>query len=190
MILSRTLITSEIIPTLAGMLSKKLFSFPGVVGRCDLMKEEGGVLYFDDYAHHPTEIIATLGELHERYPNRPLLVIFAPHTASRTRKFLKDFVLALGLADRLIVQSCYGSARNDNSLEDGEDMGKILAQAVSERIMRTTRCRLQASVYAQDDRETVAIASGWLQPQDLCITMGAGNNRSLTERIAQERRSL
>ena len=185
-----TLITAEIIPTLAGMLSKKLFSFPGVVGRCEVMKEEGGVLYLDDYAHHPTEIIATLGELHSRYPNRPILVIFAPHTASRTKSFLKDFVLALGMADRVIIQSCYGSARNDNSFEGDEDMGKVLAHALGERIMRTTRCRLQASVYAQDSDAAVAIASGWLQPQTLCIAMGAGNNRALTGRIAQARRSL
>ncbi len=187
---SGTLITAEIIPTLTGMLSKKLLSFPGVVGRCEIMKEEGGVLYFDDYAHHPTEIITTLGELHSRYRNRPILVIFAPHTASRTKAFLKDFALALGMADRVIIQRCYGSARNDNAAEGEQDMGKVLSLALSERIMRTTRCRLQACVYAQDDDETVAIASGWLQPQDLCITMGAGNNRALTERIAQTRRSL
>lgn len=185
-----TLITSEIVPTLALMLSRKLASFPGVAGRCDLMMEEGGVTYFDDYAHHPTEIIATLDELHARYPNRPILVVFAPHTASRTEALLKDFVLALGMADRLIVQACYGSARQDNSPEGDEDMGKILAQAIGERIMRTTRCRLQASIYASSDDEAVAIASTWLQPQTLCITMGAGNNRALSERIARSRRSL
>ncbi len=187
---SNTLITAEIIPTLAGMLSKKLFSFPGVVGRCEVMKQEGGVVYLDDYAHHPTEIVTVLGEVHARYPNRPILVIFSPHTASRTKTFLKDFVLALALADRLIIQGCYASARDDNKDEGGEDMGKVLAHAVSERIMRSTRCRLQASVYAQGDEEAVAIASSWLQPQDLCITMGAGNNRALSERIAQARRSL
>ena len=185
---SGTLITSEIIPTLALMLSKKLSSFPGVVGRCDLMKEEGGVLYFDDYAHHPTEIIATLAELRTRYPNRPILVMFTPHTSSRTKTFLKEFVTALGMADRLIVQSCYGSARGDNNSD--EDMGKVLAKAMAQRIMRTKLCRLHASVYAADDEEAVAIASGWLQPYDLCITMGAGNNRALTERIARSRRSL
>ena len=187
---SGTLITAEIIPTLAGMLGKKLFSFPGVIGRCEVMKDEGGVLYLDDYAHHPTEIITVLGELHSRYPNRPILVIFAPHTASRTRAFLKEFVLALGMADRLIMQSCYGSARNDSALDGGQDMGKVLSDALAEKIMRTTRCRLQACVFAPSDEESVAIASGWLQPQDLCITMGAGNNRALTERIAQRRRSL
>ena len=187
---SGTLITEEIIPTLAGMLSKKLYAFPGVVGRCEYMMEEGEVLYFDDYAHHPTEIVTSLGEVRSRYPNRPLMVIFSPHTASRTKTFLKDFVLALSMADRVIIQSCYGSARNDNTGEGDEDMGKILAHALSERIMRTTRCRLQASVYAQGDEEAVAIASCWLQPQDLCITMGAGNNRALSKRIAQARRNL
>ncbi len=187
---SGTLITAEIIPTLAGMLSKKLRFFPGVVGRCERMKDEDGVLYFDDYAHHPTEIITSLAELHSRYPNRPILVIFALHTASRTKALFKEFVLALGMADRLIVQSCYGSARDDNALDAGQDMGKVLSDAMGERIMRTTRCRLQACAYAQDDSAAVAIASGWLQPQDLCITMGAGNNRALTERIARARRSL
>jgi UDP-N-acetylmuramate--alanine ligase len=187
---SGTLITAEIIPTLAGMLSKKLAGFPGVVGRCEIMRDEGGVLYVDDYAHHPTEIITTLGELHSSYPNRPILVIFAPHTASRTKTFLKDFVLSLCMADRVIMQSCYGSARNDNTGEGEQDMGEVLSHALGERLMRTTRCRLQACVYARNDEETVAIASNWLQSQDLCITMGAGNNRALTERIAQARRSL
>ncbi len=187
---SGTLITAEIIPTLAGMLSKKLVSFPGVVGRCEVMKDEGGVLYFDDYAHHPSQIITVLGELHERYPNRPILVLFTAHTASRTKALLKEFVLALGQADRLVLQACYGSAREDNDAEGGEDMGQVLSRAVSARIMRSTRCRLQANVFAHSDEEAVAIASGWLQPQDLCITMGAGNNRALTERIAQARRSL
>ncbi len=185
---SGTLITAEVVPTLAAMLSEKLASFPGVVGRCDLMRDEGGVLYFDDYAHHPTEIITTLDELRARYPNRPILVVFAPHTASRTKTLFKDFVLALSMADRLVVQSCYSSARADSA--PGEDMGRVLAQAMGERIMRTRRCRLQASVYAEDQDEAVAIASGWLQPQDLCITMGAGNNRALSERIARSRRSL
>lgn len=185
---SGTLITAEVIPTLAKMLSAKLAQFPGTVGRCELMAQEQDVLYFDDYAHHPTEIVTTIGELQSRYPSRRILVIFAPHTASRTLSFLNDFVLALGKADRVIVQACFASARHDGSQED--DSGKKLAEALGTRIMRTTRCSCHAVAYAKDDEEAVALGASWLQPHDLCITMGAGNNRPLSALIAQKRRSL
>lgn len=182
------LITTEAVPAVLSMLLNRLTSFPGVVGRCERIPLEDEVLYFDDYAHHPTEIVASLEELRFRYPMHPILVIFAPHTASRTKAFLKEFVDALAMADRLIIQRCYASAREDSG--EGEDMGKVLSTMIGKKIMRTTRTRLQANVYSDSDEETVGIACGWLQPQDLCITMGAGNNRPLSARIAQARRSL
>ena len=184
----KTLITEEVVPTLAGMLVDKLASFPGCVGRCEVMLEQDSILYMDDYAHHPTEIIATLQELRSRYPSRVITLLFAPHTASRTKTFLKDFVVALSLADHVIIQASFASARNDVS--EGEDMGKVLEMELSKHIMRTFRCRCQAVSYAQDEQSAIAIASSWLQPNSLCITMGAGNNRALSARIAQVRRSL
>ncbi|MDD3902901.1 MAG: Mur ligase family protein [Sphaerochaeta sp.] len=183
-----TLITEEVVPTLAGMLVDKLVSFPGCVGRSELMLEQDSVIYIDDYAHHPTEISATLQELRARYPSCIITLLFAPHTSSRTKAFLKDFVSALSQADRVIIQASFASARNDVS--EGEDMGKVLETELSKHIMRTFRCRCQACSYAPDDQSAVAIAASWLQPNSLCITMGAGNNRALSACIAQARRSL
>jgi UDP-N-acetylmuramate--alanine ligase len=182
------IISDEAIPSVAGMLAERLNAFPGCVGRGEVMLDEGSVLYIDDYAHHPTEIKATIDMLHDKYPQRPLTILFCPHTASRTKAFLKDFVVALSFADKVIIQASYASARNDKDAV--KDPAKLLADALSSNIMRTYRCRLQSVNYAPDDYTAVSMMSLWLQPGDLCITMGAGNNRLLGSRIAQARRSL
>ncbi|AEV30972.1 UDP-N-acetylmuramate-alanine ligase [Sphaerochaeta pleomorpha str. Grapes] len=182
------IISEEAIPSVAGMLTERLVSFPGCVGRSEVMLEEGGITYIDDYAHHPMEIKATIDMLHIKYPKRPLAVLFCPHTASRTKALLKDFVIALSLADKVVIQHSYASARNDTDLS--EDPAILLEKALSTHIMRTYRCHLQTVSYAPDDKTAVSIMSVQLQPGDLCITMGAGNNRLLGPEIAQARRSL
>jgi UDP-N-acetylmuramate--alanine ligase len=179
------IISDEAIPSVAGMLTERLVSFPGCVGRSEVMLEEGSITYIDDYAHHPTEIKATIDMLHTKYPQRPLTVLFCPHTASRTKALLKDFVVALSLADKVVIQHSYASARND--AEVSSDPAMLLEKALANHIMRTYRCRLQAVSYASDDETAVSMMSAWLQPGDLCITMGAGNNRLLGPRIAQAR---
>ena len=182
------IISEEAIPSVAGMLAGRLVSFPGCVGRSEVMLEEDGITYIDDYAHHPMEIQATIDMLHIKYPQRPLTVLFCPHTASRTKALLKDFVIALSLADKVVIQHSYASARNDADLS--EDPAILLKKNLSTHIMRTYRCRLQVVGYAPDDETAVSMMSAWLQPGDLCITMGAGNNRLLGSRIAQASRSL
>ncbi|WP_320130550.1 glutamate ligase domain-containing protein [uncultured Sphaerochaeta sp.] len=180
--------SEEAIPAVAGMLTERLMTFPGCVGRGEVILEEQSITYIDDYAHHPTEIKATLDMLHVKYPQRAITVLFCPHTASRTKAFLKDFSVALSSADRVIIQHSYASARND--VDELQDPAQLLSDALSTRIMRTYRCTLQAVSYAPDDKAAVETAALWLQPGDLCITMGAGNNRYLSSRIAQARRSI
>lgn len=68
-------------------------------------------IIIDDFAHHPTEIIATLDAARQKYPNKEIIAIFQPHTFTRTIALLDDFAHALNEADSVYLAPIYGSAR-------------------------------------------------------------------------------
>ena len=150
-------------------LAMRLATFGRVVGRLEYMGERAGILFFDDYAHHPSEIIVSLREMRTRFPGRKILVLFMPHTATRTHALLEEFAAALRGADQLILQPTYASARKD------EETDPLALYAL---LKADTDC-----TYAADDEEAVAQALMRLKEGWLCITMGAGNNRALNSRF-------
>src|SRR5205085_10179094 len=86
-----------------GEAARWLGEFEGTGRRFEVKGEAWGVTVVDDYAHHPTEIAATLSAARERYPDRRIIVVFQPHTYTRTRDFLGEFATALGERDRAIA---------------------------------------------------------------------------------------
>ena len=84
-----------------------LARFPGVERRLQLLAEGDAVAVFDDYAHHPTEVRASIEALRSRYPERELVIVFQPHLFSRTRMFAEEFAGALEQADRALVLPIY-----------------------------------------------------------------------------------
>ena len=84
-----------------------LGAFEGASRRTEVLGEAAGVTILDDYAHHPTEILATLRAVRQRFEPKRLWVVFQPHQHSRTRFLLKDFARALVLADKIIVPDIY-----------------------------------------------------------------------------------
>lgn len=183
------LLTDEVFPSVFSSMLSDLSAFPGTIGRMEVTGEEGGVTYLDDYAHHPTQIRMVLESLRETYPKRHVLVVFRPHTASRTKALFSPFVASLSLADKVIVQNTYASARNDAD-DRGGDSAKDLAKALQERMLTHYHIPLQAVIFVENDDQAVDVASGWLLDGDLCVTMGAGNNRFLSERIREQRSQL
>ena len=93
---------------------KSLADFHGTDRRFEYKGTIGGVTILDDYAHHPTEITATL-KAAANYPHKTLWCVFQPHTYSRTNAFLKDFAKALTLADKVILADIY-AAREKNTI--------------------------------------------------------------------------
>lgn len=89
-----------------------LASFDGTARRFEYKGTLGGITIIDDYAHHPTEITATLHAA-QNYPHRSLWCIFQPHTYTRTKSFLKDFALALSAADHVILADIYAARETD-----------------------------------------------------------------------------
>ncbi|WP_447440328.1 glutamate ligase domain-containing protein, partial [Staphylococcus aureus] len=90
-----------------------LSTFGGVKRRFSEKIQDEKIL-IDDYAHHPTEIKATLQSAHLKYPERKVIAVFQPHTFSRTSAFLEDFANSLKLADKVYLCDIFGSAREDS----------------------------------------------------------------------------
>ena len=87
-------------------------------------KDLGDIAVIDDYAHHPTEMRATIQAARQKFPDKKLVVVFQPHTFSRTKKYQKDFEEILRDVDKAYVTPIYASAREANGDISSEDLVK------------------------------------------------------------------
>lgn len=94
------------------IIKKALASFHGTDRRFELKGKIGGVTIIDDYAHHPTEIRATLTAA-ANYPHKEVWCVFQPHTYTRTKAFMKEFASALSLADHVVLADIYAAREKD-----------------------------------------------------------------------------
>jgi UDP-N-acetylmuramate--alanine ligase len=140
-----------------------LASYTGVDRRFERVGEAGGVLFVDDYAHHPTEIDATLRAARSAHPDRRLVAVFQPHLYSRTRDFAVEFGRALALADRVYVADVYAAREAPVAGVTGEMVADAARAAGAEVRYLPERESVAAEVVAE-------LADG-----DLCVTLGAGN---------------
>ncbi|MFP4612388.1 MAG: UDP-N-acetylmuramate--L-alanine ligase [Spirochaetaceae bacterium] len=152
-----------------------LEAFSGTRRRSEIIGEARGVLFLDDYGHHPTAIRTTLSGLREFYPGRRLVVDFMSHTYSRTAALLDEFATCFGEADEVILHEIYASAREQF---DGSIRGEDLARAVAEQ---HGKVRFIEKVEGAEE-----FLKGRLRPGDLFVTMGAGNNWVLSHRLYEE----
>ena len=88
-------------------IKEALASFSGVKRRFDMQVNMEGLVYIDDYAHHPNEISAALSSIRNKYPDYRYTAIFQPHLYTRTRDFAPEFAQALSMVDRLILLDIY-----------------------------------------------------------------------------------
>jgi UDP-N-acetylmuramate--alanine ligase len=145
-------------------IARALSAFTGVVRRFELKGERSGVLVVDDYAHHPTEIRATLSAARQVYPDRRLVALFQPHLFSRTRDFTDDFGRALAAADVNIVMDVYPSREQPIPGVTGE----IVADAAR-------RAGHGSVIYAHEKKGVVDTLERTLTAGDLLVTLGAGD---------------
>ncbi|KSU64020.1 UDP-N-acetylmuramate--alanine ligase [[Bacillus] enclensis] len=107
------------------VVQERLSSFKGVKRRFS-EKEIGSQILIDDYAHHPTEIKATVDSARQKYPEKDIIAVFQPHTFTRTQTFLSEFAESLDLADKVYLCEIFGSAReNHGKLSIGDLQSKI-----------------------------------------------------------------
>jgi UDP-N-acetylmuramate--alanine ligase len=141
-----------------------LAKFHGVARRFEEVGEVGGVLVVDDYAHHPTEITATVAAARAAYPERRLNVAFQPHLYTRTRDFAAQFGGALAGADQVWVTEIYPAREAPIAGVSGELVVSAARAAGAAGVHYTPGLALLA--------EEIAAT---LRDGDLLITMGAGN---------------
>ena len=118
-----TLCQYEGIPT--EIIQERLHTYKGVKRRFTETKIGNNVL-IDDYAHHPTEIRATIQSARQKYPERELVAIFQPHTFTRTQAFLQDFAESLSLADTAYLCDIFGSAREQQGALSIDDLASLI----------------------------------------------------------------
>jgi len=153
--------------------AEALGSFPGMVRRQELKGERAGALIYDDYAHHPTEIRATLAALRELRPSR-LIAVFQPHLYSRTKALASDFGAALAEADVIGVLDVYAAREEPVGALEGVS-GLLVARAAADR-------GGGKRVMWLEDRETAAdVLAPRLREGDLLVTIGAGDIFKLAE---------
>ncbi|WP_077214274.1 UDP-N-acetylmuramate--L-alanine ligase [Bacillus dakarensis] len=104
------------------VVKQQLLSFQGVKRRFSEKKIDSQVL-IDDYAHHPTEIRATIDAARQKYPEREIIAVFQPHTFTRTQTFLAEFAESLALADKVYLCEIFGSARENHGKMSINDLG-------------------------------------------------------------------
>jgi UDP-N-acetylmuramate--alanine ligase len=150
-------------------------SFHGVDRRFQRIGEVGGVQVVDDYAHHPTEIEATLEAARSAAPGRRIVAIFQPHLFSRTRDFAPQFGQALARADLVVLTGIYPARE------------KPIPGVTSELIVESARQAGVEVVFVPERAEVVESVAALLKQGDLCITLGAGDldraARELVERL-------
>lgn len=153
-----------------------LAGFEGVRRRFELVGNAGSVRVFDDYAHHPTEISATLAAVRtvlEQSGGGRSLVVFQPHLYSRTKEFAELFGRALDAADEVFVLDVYGARE--------QPLAGVSGASVAEHVSVPVRYLPNFSAVA----EQVAAAAG---PGDVIVTMGAGDVTLLAPEIVTELR--
>lgn len=143
--------------------------FEGVGRRFEAHAEWRGVAIVDDYAHHPTEIRATLAAARERFGGRELWVVFQPHTFSRTRALLDGFAQAFDSADHVIIMPIYAAREHDSLGVSGSDIVERMAHPDAR--------------YLSTQEQVVAFLAGHLVPGDVLITLGAGDVNLLVSRL-------
>lgn len=153
-------------------LKRGLAQFRGTKRRFEYLGKQNGALIYDDYAHHPAEIRATLSAFHELYPNRKKIIVFHPHTFTRTRTLFGDFAESFHLADRVFLLDIYGSAR--------EKYGGVSSRDLVERMNQVVPGKAE---YAPDRGALVEKLSQELTAADLLVTMGAGDVWQLAESL-------
>ena len=115
-----------------GKIREGLFNFKGTWRRLEYRGEQKGAVMYDDYGHHPTEIIATLNALREKYTTDKfkLVVVFQPHLYSRTKLLLNDFANAFTLADKILVLPIYAAREKDDGTISSEDLVEKMDNSV------------------------------------------------------------
>ena len=169
------LAASEALGVDPSTLIPHLAAFTGVGRRFDVQVDSPERTVIDDYAHHPTEIAATISAARDRYADRRLLAVFQPHTFSRTHSLLGEFAAALDAADEVILAEIY-PAREVNTFDVASaDIAALMTSPTS---------------LAASPADATRLVRERFQAGDVVLVMGAGDIYQTSQALAESETSL
>lgn len=151
--------------------AQALGEYQGTGRRFDILGEADGVALIDDYAHHPTEIQATLAAARARYPERRIWAVWQPHTFSRTRGLLPEFARSFTAADRVIVTEVYAAR------EKAQDFDNFSAAQVAAQ-MKHPAVQFIATL-----ADTTQALLEQLAPGDVVLVLSAGDADQVSAQV-------
>lgn len=157
----------------AAQATEALTQFSGTWRRFEYKGEVNGAPIYDDYAHHPTEIRATIDAVRELYPERRLVIAFQPHTFTRTKVLFDEFAKAVGLADQVIFLPIYAAREENISGVSSRELAVKSLEYISESSYKETISQAAAEL-----RKT-------LTENDVLVVMGAGDVTELAKELIQ-----
>lgn len=161
-------LAASIVASTAGVSWEKIANiiknFKGTKRRFELIGESRGTLFYDDYAHHPSEIKSTLAAARTWFPDRRIIAIFQPHTFSRTKALLSQFSGAFVDADEALIADIYPSARESMDPTINSD---ILVQQVN-KFKKNAK-------YISTKAKLIEYLENKITEKDIILTMGAGD---------------
>lgn len=151
-----------------------LASFSGTERRFEYVGTKNGAVVYDDYAHHPEELMATIEAFRDLYPDRRLTAVFHPHTFSRTEALLSEFSQSFDGVDRVVVLDVYGSAREKGGSVSSSDL-----------VREINRYAPGKAEYVGTIDEAVAELLKTVGEDDLVVTFGAGNVWEVAKQLVE-----
>jgi UDP-N-acetylmuramate--alanine ligase len=156
------------------VIKQALEEIKGVRRRLEIKGEKKQVLVMDDYGHHPTEIVATLNAVRESFTDRRLVVVFQPHRYTRTRALFNEFSRAFYQSDILILVPIYAASEAP------------IPQVDSRRLCQGIQTHGHKDVsFAPDFTQALSMVTHKLRPNDLVLTLGAGDIHTLGEQLLE-----
>ena len=154
---------------------KGIKSFSGVERRFELRHQKDSILFYDDYAHHPTEINATLSAVRTLFPERRLLVIFQPHLYSRTKDFAEGFAASLQAADKVFIADIYPAREKPVWGVNSKMIINMMKESGYDEVYYAGKLK---------DVHTKVLPE--IKENDIVMTIGAGDIWQVSDKIYEE----
>jgi UDP-N-acetylmuramate--alanine ligase len=153
-------------------MAQAMAVFSGVHRRLERIGEKNGIVVYDDYGHHPTEVRVTLEALRHAFPDRRILVVFQPHRYTRTKALAEEFGSCFAAADELILTKIYAASEPEIPGVDATLILKAVAAAGK-----------PGASYVPDLADVPGVLAGKLRKGDVVLIAGAGNICTIGEEL-------
>jgi len=155
------------------VIKESLENFKNANRRFDIKYKDENIIVVDDYAHHPTEIKATLSAAKDMYPDKRIVAVFQPHRYSRVASLFDEFAKSFDIPDIIILTDIYSAGEKPIEGITGE----VLAEKIKERKKEV--------IFVKDIKEAENLVKNIMKNGDLIITLGAGNITTISDNLSK-----